>query len=244
VADVPPGLVGVNAIAAGYGHSLALKDDGTVVAWGYNRSGQIDVPGGLTDVVAIAAGGEHNLALEADGTLVTWGSDAHGQDDIPIGLTDVGAIAAGSWHNLVTAVYDPSAGGFVTGGGWIYSEVGNYLPDTNSEGKATFAFVAKYKKGATVPTGNTTVHFRPADLNFHSTSYDSLVVTVNDTAILKGAGTINGEGAYKFQIWAEADDPDAIRIKIWTEIDVETVIYDNGDEQAIGGGNIAIHTKK
>jgi alpha-tubulin suppressor-like RCC1 family protein len=31
---VPGGLAGVTAIAAGDSHSLALKNDGTVVAWG------------------------------------------------------------------------------------------------------------------------------------------------------------------------------------------------------------------
>ena len=32
--NVPAGLSGVTAIAAGDYHSLALKSDGTVVAWG------------------------------------------------------------------------------------------------------------------------------------------------------------------------------------------------------------------
>ena len=39
-------------------------------------------------------------------------------------------------------------------------------------GKATFGFVAQYKKGATVPTGNTQFRFHAGDLHFHSTSYD------------------------------------------------------------------------
>ena len=52
-------------IAAGYAHSLALKSDGTVVAWGRNSQGQSTVPGGLNGVVAIAAGTPHSLALIA-----------------------------------------------------------------------------------------------------------------------------------------------------------------------------------
>jgi hypothetical protein len=56
-------LSDVTAIAAGGSHSLALKGDGTVVAWGDNFSGQSTVPAGLSDVTAIAAGGAHNLAL-------------------------------------------------------------------------------------------------------------------------------------------------------------------------------------
>ena len=62
---VPAGLSNVVAIAAGDSHSLALKSDGTVVAWGYNGEGQTTVPAGLSNVVAIAAGGYHSLALLA-----------------------------------------------------------------------------------------------------------------------------------------------------------------------------------
>jgi hypothetical protein len=145
-------------------------------------------------------------------------------------------------------VYDPSAG-FVTGGGWFYSEPGNYLMKTELEGKATFGFNSKYKKGASTPTGNTEFQFQTGDLNFHSFSYDWLVVTGSNFAKFKGTGTINGaiapnEDMYKFQIWAGDNTPDTFRIKIWYEDGGEVVVYDNGTNQAIGGGSIVIHTKK
>ena len=60
-------------IAAGYNHGLALKADGTLLAWGQNDCGQTDVPAGLTNVAAIAAGASHSLALKSDGTVVGWG---------------------------------------------------------------------------------------------------------------------------------------------------------------------------
>jgi hypothetical protein len=105
--------------------------------------------------------------------------------------------------------------------------------------------VSKYKKGASVPDGNTEFQFHAAGLNFHSSSYDWLVVTGSNYAMFKGTGTINGEGAYKFMIWAGDDEPDTFRIKIWEEDSGgETVIYDNGTDQAISGGSIVIHTKK
>jgi len=70
---------GIEAIAAGFSHGLALKDDGTVWAWGSNQTGQlghgaytlgtstrgINTPvqvGELSAVKAIAGGGEHSLA--------------------------------------------------------------------------------------------------------------------------------------------------------------------------------------
>ena len=54
--------------------------------------------------------------------------------------------------------YDPSAG-FVTGGGTIASPPGAYSADPALTGKAAFGFVSKYKKGATVPSGENEFHF-------------------------------------------------------------------------------------
>jgi parallel beta-helix repeat protein len=141
-------------------------------------------------------------------------------------------------------VYDP-AGGFVTGGGWIDSPEGAYAADSELTGKANFGFVSKYKKGATIPTGNTEFQFKAGDLNFHSDDYEWLVVTGSNYAMFKGEGTINGGGDYKFKLWAGDDEPDTFRIKIWEEDEfgVETVTYDNGMDQAIGGGSIKVHTK-
>jgi PKD repeat protein len=143
-------------------------------------------------------------------------------------------------------VYDPSAG-FVTGGGWIDSPAGAYIPDPTLAGKANFGFVSKYKRGATVPEGQTEFQFQVADLNFHSSSYEWLVVTGGNYARFKGEGTINGEGSYKFMIWAGdgtgTDGADTFRIKIWYEESaIEFVVYDNGMVQPIGGGSIVIHT--
>ena len=60
---VPAGLTNVVAIAGGHSHSLALKSDGTVVAWGSTSSGETLVPPGLSNVTSIAAGGVESLAL-------------------------------------------------------------------------------------------------------------------------------------------------------------------------------------
>jgi chitodextrinase len=146
-------------------------------------------------------------------------------------------------------IYDPE-GGFVTGGGWIWSPLGAYVPDDTLEGKATFGFVSKYKKGATVPTGNTEFQFHVADFNFKSTSYDWLVIA-GSKAKYKGTGTINGTGEYGFMLSAIDGTPDNFRIKIWDKAN-EEVIYDNqlgaeDDEDpttVIGGGSIVVHKEK
>lgn len=73
----------VPAIAAGLYHSLALKSDGTVVAWGRNLEGQTNVPPNLNGVTTIAAGSAHNLALKSDGAVVAWGANSDGQTNVP-----------------------------------------------------------------------------------------------------------------------------------------------------------------
>ena len=139
-------------------------------------------------------------------------------------------------------VYDPSAG-FVTGGGWITSPAGAYTADPSLTGKATFGFVSKYQKGASVPTGNTEFQFQAGTLDFHSTSYQWLVVNQGGTnAQFKGTGTINGAGSYTFMLWATSGSPDTFRIQITDDNNAGAIVYDNGVLPPIGGGAIVIHS--
>ena len=89
-------LTGIVAVAAGEHHSLALKGDGTVYAWGGNGNGQLGIgnkdnhtipyqvkgPGGtgtLTNITDVAAGKLFSLALRSDGTVWAWGGNDYGQ---------------------------------------------------------------------------------------------------------------------------------------------------------------------
>jgi len=154
-----------------------------------------------------------------------------------------GNIGATTCTDLV--VYDPTAG-YVTGRGQFDSPAGAYTDNTDLTGTASFAFVSKFRRGASVPTGKTEFHFATADLDFRSSTYEWMVVTGKNYAMFKGEGTINGGGNYKFMIWAGDNDPstDTFRIRIWEEIGAtEDVIYDNGSEQAITKGRIEVHAK-
>jgi len=115
-------LAGVATVSAGQSHSLALLENGTVMAWGANTEGELgngtmtesDVPvevKGLIEVTAISAGYEHSLALLKDGTVMAWGENFSGQlgdgtkerRDVPVavtGLKEVVAISAGAHMSL------------------------------------------------------------------------------------------------------------------------------------------------
>jgi alpha-tubulin suppressor-like RCC1 family protein len=124
---IVPGLSNVVAIAAGGADDAALLADGTVMAWGENKQGQlgdgttVEKPTptrvlGLSGVRAIAVGGipsqgTHMLALLADGTVMAAGGNGAGQlgngsttnSSVPVkvaGLSGVRAVAASSTHSL------------------------------------------------------------------------------------------------------------------------------------------------
>jgi hypothetical protein len=195
---------------------------------------------GFTETGTLAAGvctASHVYTATGVYTIQVTGSD-----------DDTGAKTG----SVMAVVYDPSAG-FVTGGGWIASPTRAYKPDESLSGKATFGFVSKYQKGATVPSGNTAFEFEVGGFEFYSTAYEWLVVNQNGAnAQFKGSGLINGAldpngNAYKFMLWASdgssTDSADTFRIRIWWEDAAgEHVVYDNGTDQAIGGGSIVIHS--
>jgi len=120
------------AVAAGNTHNLALKSDGTVVAWGDNGFGQTNVPSGLSNVINIAGGILHSLALKSDGTVVAWGNNRNGQTNVPSGLSGVFVIAAGGEHSLVLVpaapdttapIITPNVVGTLGSNGWYVSDV-------------------------------------------------------------------------------------------------------------------------
>ncbi len=124
------------AIATGAYHTLALKENGTVVGWGSNggrlgdgtannRNAPVAVVN-ITNIVAIAAGTSHSLALESDGSVWAFGVNSDGQlgdgttitQTSPVEvsiLTDIVAIDAAKYHSLA-----------ITSDGHVWAWGGNF----------------------------------------------------------------------------------------------------------------------
>ena len=74
-----PGGNNFTAISAGARHGLALKSNGSVVAWGWNGHGQVSAKPSTSDFKAVAAGYFFCMALESDGSIAAWGHNNKSQ---------------------------------------------------------------------------------------------------------------------------------------------------------------------
>ena len=127
VSSVPVRVAGITdatAITAGFEHSCALHEGGTISCWGDNYLGQLGngqsgenamssvIPvqvADITNATAISIGGGHSCALHRTGAISCWGSNWYGQlgngqsgenadSSVPVkvkGITDATAISAG-----------------------------------------------------------------------------------------------------------------------------------------------------
>jgi hypothetical protein len=101
---VPTDLGVCTAIAAGY-HTVALRPDGIVRAWGGdNKSGQCDIPGDLGVCTSIAAGKNHTVALQQNGVVRAWGENGYGQSYVPADLGVCTAISAAEYQTVALGV--------------------------------------------------------------------------------------------------------------------------------------------
>lgn len=124
-------LTGITAISSAGSQVLALKNDGTVWAWGFNLFGMLgdgttsdsNVPvqvhgvgdvGFLTGVSAVASGSFVSMALKSDGTVYMWGHGAQGQmgngsnsdSHVPVQVHGVGNVGFLTGITAIDASYE------------------------------------------------------------------------------------------------------------------------------------------
>lgn len=103
------------SIAAGGNHTLQIRADGTLWAWGRNDRGQLG-DGTTIDHTApvqiasgyaqVAAGFDHTVAIKTDGTLWAWGNNYFGQLGDGSTTARYRPIQIGSGYAQVAAGYD------------------------------------------------------------------------------------------------------------------------------------------
>lgn len=187
---------GATTVAAGQNHSLALKTDGTVVAWGCGGAqnvGHCSVPDGLSGVTAIDADQWDSLALKSDGTVVAWGClldfTNFGQCNVPSDLFGVTAIAAGYAHSLALV-------GGPTNRPPNCSAVGA-TPSALSQRRDEMALITL--SGATDPDGDTLAY------HIDGVSQDEYMTGVGDDTFPDAALTAAGADSNQVLVRSEAN---------------------------------------
>jgi hypothetical protein len=195
------GLSGVTAIAAGQKHALALLGDGTVVAWGDDREGELGngaqepmsvhpTPvSGLSGVTQIAAGEQDSAAILEAGTLMTWGANNLGSlgtgaagaaADIPVPVTALGMVAgvsAGGGHMLAFGEQQPAVTGISPSSGAAAGGTKVTITGTNLTGASAVRFGSKAATSFEAVSSTTVKALAPAGTG----TVDVTVVTPGGT---------------------------------------------------------------
>ncbi len=181
---IPIGLTNVVEIAAGEAHSLALKSDHTVVAWGYNDWGEATVPSGLSNVVLIAAGGVNSLSLKSNSTVVAWGFDGTGATDVPSGLTNVVGISC-EWASGLALKKDGTVVSW--GSGSYTAPIPTGLTNVLAISSAWYHSLALKADGSVVAWGN----------YFNGSGYTPVIIPANLTNVVAIAAGLDHNVALK-----------------------------------------------
>ncbi len=224
---------GFTAISAGYQHSLALKSDGSLWAWGTNywgylgdgqQTGSIARPRQVgTGYVRILAGGYSSIAYKADGTVWAWGQNISGT------LGD-GTLVTRATPTLV--INDTATGLLDLIPGVTNTPLASDLPP--------FFLLANGGIGADSATVNSTTQFNPADVGKPGAVFVLASVPASGVASLPKSGPFS-PGAAQQQALPAATGPNDLVLVQLTGTGWQTVVNNQFIPYASGllGGQLA-----
>lgn len=138
-------------VAMGVYHTGAIKTDGTLWLWGFNKYGQlgdssvarksspVQTVAGGSDWKMVACGFYHSAAIKTNGTLWSWGQNLYGQlGDNTSGAaarksSPVQTVAGGTTWKLVSACWYHSAGIKTDGTLWSWGNNQNGAMGDNTQ---------------------------------------------------------------------------------------------------------------
>lgn len=118
-------------IAAGSDHTVQVRADGTLWAWGNNNAGQLGdgttinraLPVQIgTGYAQVAAGGAHTVAIKSDGSLWAWGANSFGQVGDGTTIYRNQPVQIGSGYAQVAAGYTYTVAVKTDGTLWAWGE--------------------------------------------------------------------------------------------------------------------------
>ena len=194
------------SVAAGGVHTIALKTDGTLWAWGDNRYGQLGIGsaetntqpspvqiGTDTDWATIAVGGFNSFALKTDGTLWAWGRNNYGQLGDGTTLDQIAPVKIMELnHNDLIVKKAGTGSGSVTGSG-TYDYGTTQIITASADTGSTFTGWSGNCTGATSQIDVLVDGDKICTATFTLNQYD---LTVNNAG--NGSGKITGAGTYDY----------------------------------------------
>ena len=151
--SVVGGFTNWSQISAGNDHSIGVRANGTIWAWGYNLYGRlgdntttnssspVSVVGGFTDWIQVSAGGDHSLGVRTNGTIWSWGNNGSGQlgdGTVTIQSSPVSVVGGFTNWTQVSAGSGFSLGLRTNGSAWAWGFNGSgHLGDGTNVGKSS-----------------------------------------------------------------------------------------------------------
>lgn len=192
----PTQVININdakEVSAGYYHSCAVRDNGTVACWGGGDDGQLGngtnthtvntyvTVSNLSDAIKVTSGAKHSCALKSDGTVVCWGNDGSGRlgnnsttnSNIPVNTLNNNADGQlylsgfASQGTFISNVFN------LNGGGMFFLSLG-YTKPANTSVKVEFRTASSLENLSTAnwfgPSGEDT-YFTDNSYNLDSPLY-------------------------------------------------------------------------